>query len=117
MVRARVPSLTAFVVQPPKDIFDPPELYSVHQGTVTGVHGFGAFVSLDGSWDKDALIHVTQLKVAEDGERVETVDVVKEGDRVFVKVIDIAFLFPISLRAAGLCGSRPPKLCALWGLG
>ena len=72
--------------------FDPPELYSIHQGTVMGCHAFGAFVRLDGAWDRDALVHVTQLKVAAEGERVETGDVVKDGDRLWVKVIDIAWM-------------------------
>jgi predicted RNA-binding protein with RPS1 domain len=78
-------------MQPPKELFDPPALYSIHQGTVKGIHGFGAFVRLDGKWDKDALVHVTQLKASEEGERVETASVVSEGDRVWVKVIDIAW--------------------------
>lgn len=78
-------------IQPQKELFDPPALYSIHQGTVKGIHGFGAFVRLDGNWDKDALVHVTQLKESEEGERVETASVVSEGDRVWVKVIDIAW--------------------------
>ena len=45
---------------------------------------FGAFVNFMGS--KDGLVHISQLK----SERVEKVsDVVKEGDVVKVKVLDI----------------------------
>ena len=51
-----------------------------------GVFSFGAFVRLDGNWDKDALVHVTQLKVAESGVRVEASECVREGDRLWVKV-------------------------------
>jgi len=42
--------------------YNPPALYSIRQGTVMGIHPFGAFVRLDGE-EKDALVHVTQLKV------------------------------------------------------
>jgi polyribonucleotide nucleotidyltransferase len=45
---------------------------------------FGAFVNFMGS--RDGLVHISQLK----NERVEKVeDVVKEGDIVKVKVLDI----------------------------
>ena len=45
----------------PVEPYTPPALYSIRQGTVKGIHGFSAFVRLDGE-DKDALVHVTQLK-------------------------------------------------------
>ncbi len=46
--------------------YNPPALYSIRQGTVMGIHPFGAFVRLDGE-EKDALVHVTQLKVGREG--------------------------------------------------
>jgi polyribonucleotide nucleotidyltransferase len=57
-----------------------PELNQIYQGTVVKVVEFGAFVNFFGS--RDGLVHVSQLAP----QRVANVkDVVKEGDKVYVK--------------------------------
>src|SRR6202451_2314226 len=65
-----------------KSIASDPELGQIYDGTVVKVVDFGAFVNFFGS--KDGLVHISQLAKA----RVnKTTDVVKEGDRVKVKVM------------------------------
>jgi polyribonucleotide nucleotidyltransferase len=65
-------------------IVEEPEIGKVYEGKVVKLMDFGAFVNFMGS--KDGLVHISQLK----NERVEKVsDVVKEGDLVKVKVLDI----------------------------
>ncbi|HPQ43298.1 MAG TPA: polyribonucleotide nucleotidyltransferase [Syntrophales bacterium] len=61
-----------------------PEIGKIYEGTVKKVVDFGAFVEiLPGT---DGLVHISQL----DTKRVERVtDVLNEGDKVTVKVIDI----------------------------
>ena len=57
-----------------------PEVGHIYQGTVVKVVEFGAFVNFFGS--RDGLVHVSQLAP----QRVQNVkDVVKEGDKVYVK--------------------------------
>jgi polyribonucleotide nucleotidyltransferase len=57
-----------------------PEPGAIYQGTVVKVVEFGAFVNFFGS--RDGLVHVSQLAP----QRVQNVkDVVKEGDKVWVK--------------------------------
>jgi len=57
---------------------------AVYEGTVTKIMNFGAFVTILPG--KDGLVHISQLS----NERVENVtDVVKEGDKVKVKVIEV----------------------------
>ncbi|AGF74031.1 polynucleotide phosphorylase/polyadenylase [Bartonella australis AUST/NH1] len=63
-------------------IVDEPEVGAVYQGTVVKTAEFGAFVNFFGS--RDGLVHISQLT----SERVaKTIDVVKEGDKVWVKLI------------------------------
>ncbi|WP_455477149.1 polyribonucleotide nucleotidyltransferase [Bartonella sp. B41] len=63
-------------------IVDEPEVGSIYQGTVVKTAEFGAFVNFFGS--RDGLVHISQL--AE--ERVaKTTDVVREGDKVWVKLM------------------------------
>ncbi|GAB4186646.1 MAG: polyribonucleotide nucleotidyltransferase [Wenzhouxiangellaceae bacterium] len=71
--RSRIDLITADVI--PGKIYD---------GTVTRIMNFGAFVTvLPG---RDGLVHISQLSE----ERVENVgDVVKEGDKVKVKVLEV----------------------------
>jgi polyribonucleotide nucleotidyltransferase len=65
-----------------KSITDEPEINAIYQGTVVKTADFGAFVNFFGS--KDGLVHISQL--AE--QRVnKTTDVVKEGDKVWVKLL------------------------------
>jgi polyribonucleotide nucleotidyltransferase len=65
-----------------KSIVSEPELNAVYQGTVVKVVDFGAFVNFFGA--RDGLVHVSQLapqRVAKPS------DVVKEGDKVWVKLL------------------------------
>jgi len=56
---------------------------SIHEGSVVAVKPFGAFVQIDG-FRKHGLVHISQLAP----QRVEAVeDVVREGERVKVKVL------------------------------
>ena len=67
-----------------KGIVEEPEIGKIYEGKVIKIMDFGAFVNFMGS--TDGLVHISQLK----NERVEKVeDVVKEGDIVKVKVLDI----------------------------
>ena len=59
-----------------------PEVGVIYEGTVVKTADFGAFVNFFGP--KDGLVHISQLA----RERVgKTTDVVKEGDRVWVKLM------------------------------
>jgi polyribonucleotide nucleotidyltransferase len=59
-----------------------PEVGQIYQGTVVKIVEFGAFVNFFGS--RDGLVHVSQLAP----QRVQNVkDVVKEGDKVYVKLM------------------------------
>ena len=65
-----------------KSIASEPEVGQIYDGTVVKTVEFGAFVNFFGS--KDGLVHISQLGKA----RVaKTTDVVKEGDKVKVKVL------------------------------
>ena len=67
-----------------KDITREPEIGEVYTGTVKKIMDFGAFVEILPR--VDGLVHISQLEK----HRVENVrDVLKEGDTVKVKVIDI----------------------------
>ncbi|MCZ2328051.1 polyribonucleotide nucleotidyltransferase [Bartonella sp. F02] len=63
-------------------IVDEPEIGAIYQGTVVKTAEFGAFVNFFGS--RDGLVHISQLA----SERVaKTTNVVKEGDKVWVKLM------------------------------
>ncbi|MBN8999128.1 MAG: S1 RNA-binding domain-containing protein, partial [Rhizobiales bacterium] len=65
-----------------KGIAAEPEVGQIYQGTVVKAVDFGAFVNFFGA--KDGLVHISQLS----GQRVaKTQDVVKEGDKVWVKLL------------------------------
>ncbi len=65
-----------------KSIASDPEIGQIYDGTVVKVMEFGAFVNFFGA--KDGLVHISQLASA----RVQkTSDVVKEGDKVKVKLL------------------------------
>src|SRR3954454_11694162 len=65
-----------------KSIASDPEIGQIYDGTVVKVMEFGAFVNFFGA--KDGLVHISQLA----GNRVQkTSDVVKEGDKVKVKLL------------------------------
>ncbi|MGH6675134.1 MAG: S1 RNA-binding domain-containing protein, partial [Xanthobacteraceae bacterium] len=59
-----------------------PEVGQIYDGTVVKVVDFGAFVNFFGS--KDGLVHISQLAK---GRVAKTTDVVKEGDKVKVKLL------------------------------
>ncbi|MFY9733539.1 MAG: polyribonucleotide nucleotidyltransferase [Rhodoplanes sp.] len=65
-----------------KSIASEPEVGHIYEGTVVKVMDFGAFVNFFGS--RDGLVHISQLAPR----RVQKVtDVVKEGDKVKVKLL------------------------------
>jgi polyribonucleotide nucleotidyltransferase len=65
-----------------KSIASEPEVGHIYDGTVVKVMDFGAFVNFFGA--KDGLVHISQLAQR----RVQkTSDVVKEGDKVKVKLL------------------------------
>src|SRR5438874_3104359 len=65
-----------------KSIASEPEIGHIYEGTVVKVMDFGAFVNFFGA--KDGLVHISQLAQR----RVQkTTDVVKEGDKVKVKLL------------------------------
>jgi polyribonucleotide nucleotidyltransferase len=65
-----------------KSIASDPEVGQIYEGTVVKTMDFGAFVNFFGS--KDGLVHISQLA----SQRVnKTTDVVKEGDKVKVKLL------------------------------
>jgi polyribonucleotide nucleotidyltransferase len=65
-----------------KSITSEPEVGHIYEGTVVKVMDFGAFVNFFGA--KDGLVHISQLAPR----RVQkTSDVVKEGDKVKVKLL------------------------------
>jgi polyribonucleotide nucleotidyltransferase len=67
-----------------KEITVEPEVGAVYEGTVVKIMDFGAFVQI--MPNTDGLVHISQLST----QRVTKVsDVVKEGDRIKVKVLEI----------------------------
>src|SRR5215207_9474485 len=65
-----------------KSIASDPEVGQIYEGTVVKTMDFGAFVNFFGA--KDGLVHISQLAP----NRVQkTTDVVKEGDKVKVKLL------------------------------
>lgn len=67
-----------------RSITDEPEIGHIYKGKVVRIVDFGAFVNFFGS--QDGLVHVSELAPR----RVEKVsDVVKVGDEVYVKVLEI----------------------------
>ena len=65
-----------------KSIAAEPEVGQIYDGTVVKTMEFGAFVNFFGS--RDGLVHISQLAK---GRVAKTTDVVKEGDRVKVKLM------------------------------
>lgn len=65
-----------------KSITSEPEVGEIYEGTVVKTVDFGAFVNFFGA--KDGLVHISQLT---NGRPEKTTDVVKEGDKVKVKLM------------------------------
>src|SRR5471030_1530676 len=68
-----------------KSIASDPEVGVIYDGTVVKVMDFGAFVNFFGA--KDGLVHISQLAA---GRVNKVTDVVKEGDKVKVKLLGMA---------------------------
>jgi polyribonucleotide nucleotidyltransferase len=67
-----------------KGIVAVPEIDTVYEGTVKSIQAYGAFVEILPG--KDGLLHISEI----DWKRIEKVeDVLKEGDKVEVKLIGI----------------------------
>ena len=64
-----------------KGIAAEPEVGAIYEGTVVKCVEFGAFVNFFGS--RDGLVHISQLS---NGRPAKVSDVVKEGDKVWVKL-------------------------------
>ncbi len=65
-----------------KSIANDPEVGQIYEGTVVKVVDFGAFVNFFGA--KDGLVHISQLAK---GRVAKSSDVVKEGEKVKVKLL------------------------------
>jgi len=65
-----------------KSITNDPEVGVIYDGTVVKTMDFGAFVNFFGA--KDGLVHISQLSA---GRVNKVTDVVKEGDKVKVKLL------------------------------
>jgi len=66
------------------EIIMEPEVGEIYEGTVVKIMDFGAFVQIMPG--TDGLVHISQLAT----HRVNKVsDIVKEGDRIKVKVLEI----------------------------
>ena len=65
-----------------KGIAAEPEMGAIYEGTVVKCVEFGAFVNFFGS--RDGLVHISQLT---NGRPQKVTDVVKEGDKVWVKLL------------------------------
>lgn len=65
-----------------KSIVAEPEVGEIYEGTVVKTMDFGAFVNFFGA--RDGLVHISHLAPRKVG---KTTDVVKEGDKVFVKLL------------------------------
>jgi polyribonucleotide nucleotidyltransferase len=87
------------------DIGSDPEIGAVYEGTVAKTTDFGAFVTIKPG--TDGLLHISELAPY----RVKKVtDILKEGDTVKVKVLEISRDGKIRLsRKALLNESKPPK--------
>ncbi|UTW58628.1 polyribonucleotide nucleotidyltransferase [Kordiimonas sp. SCSIO 12603] len=84
----KIASSVASQIEAAKDwiigIVAEPEVGTIYKGKVVRIMDFGAFVNFMGS--RDGLVHISELVE----ERVENVtDVVKEGDEVYVKCLEI----------------------------
>ncbi|MGH7025341.1 MAG: polyribonucleotide nucleotidyltransferase [Caulobacteraceae bacterium] len=65
-----------------KSLTSDPEVGMIYDGTIVKTVDFGAFVNFYGA--KDGLVHISQLA---QGRVNKTTDVVKEGDKVWVKLL------------------------------
>jgi polyribonucleotide nucleotidyltransferase len=91
-----------------KEVTDEPEVGKYYWGTVKKIMDFGAFVSVVGN--RDGLVHISQLAKA----RVNKVeDIVKEGEKVLVKVLDVDRQGKIKLSRKDALDVDPEKVVEL----
>jgi len=88
-----------------KEVTEEPEVGKYYWGTVKKIMDFGAFVSIIGN--RDGLVHISQL-VRQRVNKVE--DVVREGEKVLVKVLDIDRQGKIKLSRKEALDVDPEKL-------
>jgi len=101
IVSPDVPSAEA-AKQMIRNITSDPEVGSIMLGTVMKIVDFGAFVEIKPG--VEGLVHISQLA----DHRVETVDsVVREGEEIMVKVIDIDRQGKIKLSRKEALGKKP----------
>ncbi|MEN9826614.1 MAG: polyribonucleotide nucleotidyltransferase, partial [Pseudomonadota bacterium] len=86
-----------------------PEINEVYLGIVKKVSDFGAFVEIKPG--VEGLVHISQL-AAQRVNKVE--DVVKEGDEVMVKVIEIDRTGRIKLSRKDAVGKEPIDIMKTW---
>jgi polyribonucleotide nucleotidyltransferase len=86
-----------------------PEINEVYLGIVKKVSDFGAFVEIKPG--VEGLVHISQL-AAQRVNKVE--DVVKEGDEVMVKVIEIDRTGRIKLSRKDAVGKEPIDIMKMW---
>ncbi|MEL6363582.1 MAG: polyribonucleotide nucleotidyltransferase [Pseudomonadota bacterium] len=77
-VKSEIEAATQWI----KSIVAEPEVGEVYEGKVVKTVEFGAFVNFFGA--RDGLVHISQLT---NGRPEKTTDVVKEGDKVYVKLM------------------------------
>ncbi|WP_140937747.1 polyribonucleotide nucleotidyltransferase [Sphingobacterium lumbrici] len=86
-----------------KNIVARPEVGEIYEGKVKSIMNFGAFVEIMPG--KDGLLHISEI----DWKRLETMDgVLKEGDMVTVKLLDIDKQGKMKLSRKALL-PRPPR--------
>ncbi|TJZ60659.1 polyribonucleotide nucleotidyltransferase [Sphingobacterium olei] len=86
-----------------KNIVARPEVGEIYEGKVKSIMNFGAFVEIMPG--KDGLLHISEI----DWKRLETMDgVLKEGDTVTVKLLDIDKQGKMKLSRKALL-PRPPR--------
>jgi polyribonucleotide nucleotidyltransferase len=87
-----------------KDLTDDAEIGKLYYGTVKRIENFGAFVEILPG--KDGLVHISQLEKG----RVEKVtDVLKVGEKVLVKCIDIDNIGRVKLSRKDALGEKIPE--------
>ncbi|MEN9834021.1 MAG: polyribonucleotide nucleotidyltransferase, partial [Pseudomonadota bacterium] len=79
-----------------------PEIGGIYLGTVKRIVDFGAFIEIRPG--QEGLCHISEL---EEGRVNKVTDVLKEGEEVMVKVLDIDRQGKIKLSRRGAFGKKP----------
>jgi polyribonucleotide nucleotidyltransferase len=81
------------------------EIGKIYRGTVVSIKDFGAFVKIYAT--TEGLVHISEL----DTSRVEKVsDVVREGDEILVKVLDVDRMGKIRLSRKAALGAMVTEI-------